>query len=141
VADGNKKEYHLVLGQENYGDNKPVGDFERDNTWYNVEVPMAYLIQQGLDFRTAKAYEGNIFSVMLGTVGGMKCDYDAVFFHGPKDTSTGIEQVTLPSYNGNHTSNIPVGIYDMQGRKVKSMDAPGIYIIRSAQGVKKVVKR
>ena len=140
VADGNKKEYHLVLGQENYGDNKPVGDFERDNTWYNVEVPMAYLIKQGLDFRTAKAYEGNIFSVMLGTTGGLKCDYDAVFFHGPKAQSTGIENITLP--NGQHgNGNYPIGIFDMQGRKVQSMDAPGIYIIRTAQGVKKVLKK
>lgn len=102
---------------------------------------MAYLIQQGLDFRTAKAYEGNIFSVMLGTVGGMKCDYDAVFFHGPKNTSTGIEQVTLPTSNANHMNDMPLGIYDMQGRKVKSMNAPGIYIIRSAQGVRKMIKR
>lgn len=139
IADGNKKECHLVLGQENYGNNKPVGDFERDNTWYNVEVPMAYLIQQGLDFRTAKAYEGNIFAVMLGTTGGLKCDYDAVFFHGPKDKTTGIEQVTLPGYQ--QSSNIPTEIFDIQGRKVQSMNAPGIYIIRSAQGVKKVLKK
>ena len=140
VADGNKKEYHMVLGKENYGDNKPVGDFERDDTWYNVEVPMAYLIQQGLDFRTAKSYEGNIFSVMLGTQGGLKCDYDAVFFHGPKKATTGIDNITVPNGNAQQ-SHFPMGIYDLQGRKVQSMDAPGIYIIRSAQGVKKVLKR
>ena len=140
VADGNKKEYHLVLGQENYGDNKPVGDFERDDTWYNVDIPMSYFIRQGLDFRTAKAYEGNIFSVMLGTVGGMKCDYDAVFFHGPKDKTSGIEQVTVPSQNGLNP-NIPTEIFDIQGRKVQSMAAPGIYIIRSAAGVRKVLKK
>ncbi len=140
IADGNKKEHHLVLGQENYGDNKPIGDFERDNTWHNVEVPMAYLIKQGLDFRTAKAYEGNIFAVMLGTEGGMKCDYDAIFFHGPKDKTTGIEYISQSddqSSNGNYS----VGIFDMQGRKLQSMDAPGIYIIRTAQGAKKVIKR
>ena len=140
IADGNKKEYHLVLGKENYGDNKPVGDFERDNTWYNVDVPMAYLIQQGLDFRTAKAYEGNIFSVMLGTKGGLKCDYDAIFFHGPKSTSTGIKNITFSQPQPTQ-GDIPTEIFDMQGRKVQSMNAPGIYIIRSAQGVKKVLKR
>jgi len=140
VTDGNKKEYHMVLGKESYGDNKPVGDFERDDTWYNVDVPMAYLIQQGLDFRTAKSYEGNIFSVMLGTQGGLKCDYDAVFFHGPKKTTTGIDNFTVPNSNAQQ-GNFPMSIYDLQGRKVQSMDAPGIYIIRSAQGVKKVLKR
>lgn len=140
IADGNKKEYHLVLGQENYGGNKPVSDFERDNTWYNVEVPIAYLIKQGLDFRTAKAYGGNIFSVMLGTTGGLKCDYDAVFFHGPKDKTTGIEDVTISTPQ--HTQgNYPLGIFDMQGRKVQNMNAPGIYIIRSVQGVKKIMKK
>ena len=140
IADGNKKEYHLVLGQANYGDNKPVGDFVRDDTWYNVDVPMAYLIQQGLDFRTASAYEGNIFSVMLGTTGGLKCDYDAVFFHGPKGKTTGIEQVVVPTQNGMN-ANIPTEIFDLQGRKVQSMTTPGIYIIRSAAGVKKVLKK
>ena len=140
VADGNKKECHFVLGQENYGDYQPEGDFERNDTWYNVDIPMSYFIQKGLDFRSAKTYGGNIFSVMLGTEGGMKCDYDAVFFHGPKDKTTGIEQVTLPGSNRQNT-NIPTEIFDIQGRKVQSMNAPGIYIIRSAAGVKKVIKR
>jgi hypothetical protein len=139
-TDGNNKEYHLVLGQENYGNNKPVGDFERDNTWYNVEVPMAYLIKQGLDFRTAKAYGGNIFSVMLGTAGGLKFDYDAVFFHGPKNKATGIEDAVMIDMNGSKP-NIYEGIYDMQGRKLQEMTTPGIYIIRSAQGVKKVLMK
>lgn len=140
IADGNKKECHFVLGQENYGSNAPVGDFERYDTWYNVDIPMAYLIQQGLDFRTAKAYEGNIFSVMLGTTGGMKCDYDAVFFHGPKKTTTGIGQITMPNKNAQQ-GNTPTEIFDLQGRKVQSMTTPGIYIIRSAQGAKKFMKR
>lgn len=140
IADGNKKECHFVLGQENYGDHQPAGDFERDDTWYNVDIPMSYFIQQGLDFRSAKTYGGNIFSVMLGTEGGLKCDYDAVFFHGPKDKTTGIEQVKIPS-ESNRTNGMPLGIYDMQGRKVKSMNAPGIYIVRTAEGVRKVMKK
>ena len=139
IADGNGKEFHLVLGKDKYGDNAPVGDFERDNTWYNVDVPMEYLIAKGLDFRTAKAYGGNIFSVMLGNEGGLKCDYDAVFFHGPKPVPTGIEDLRTiePQHNGNVTTEI----FDIQGRKVQSMTAPGIYIIRSAEGVKKFWKR
>ena len=139
LADGNKKELHFVLGKEKYGDNAPVGDFERDGNWYNVDIPVAYLIKHGLDYRTATAYEGNVFSVMLGTTGGQKCDYDAVFFHGPKGESTGINQTTLPTQRGKASTT--TAIFDLQGRQVQSMDAPGIYIIRTEAGVKKVIKK
>lgn len=138
IADGNKKECHFVLGKDKYGDNKAVGDFERDDTWYNVDIPVSYLIRQGLDFRTAKAYEGNIFSVMLGTTGGLKCDYDAVFFHGPKDKTLGIDNITED--NNNVIGFAGTEIFDLQGRKVQNMTTPGIYIVRTAQGVKKVMK-
>lgn len=140
VADGNKKECHLVFGQDKYNDNAPIGDFGRDDTWYNVDIPMSYFIRHGLDFRSAKAYEGNIFSVMLGTTGGLKCDYDAVFFHGPKNTATGIEQIAVPNQTAQN-AGYPMGIFDIQGRKVQSMDAPGIYIVRTAEGVRKVIKK
>ena len=67
-------------------------------------------------------------------------DYDAVFFHGPKDKTTGIEDITIDQPQA-AKGNYPLGIFDIQGRKVQSMDAPGIYIIRTAQGVKKVMKK
>lgn len=140
ITDGNKKAAHIVLGKEKYGDYAPVGDFERDNNWYNVEVPMAYLIRQGLDFRTAQAYEGNIFAVLCGTKGNLVVDYDAVFFYGPKGNTTGINREDAPKAVKDN-KNIPTEIFDMQGRKVQDMAAPGIYIIRSAEGVRKVLKR
>ena len=139
ITDGNDKALHFVLGQENYGENVPVGDFERDNTWYNVDIPVSYLMRKGLDFRSAKVYGGNIFSIMLGTQGGLKCDYDAIFFHGPKGTATGIENTTVAAdkaYGAGATA-----IFDLQGRRVDNMAAPGIYIIRTPQGVKKVLKK
>lgn len=139
IADGNKKECHLVFGQENYGENAPVGDFERNDTWYNVDVPMSYLIRKGLDFRSAKVYGGNIFSVMLGSEGGLKCDYDAIFFHGPKEKATGIES-TLTDGNQGYGA-LRTDIFDLQGRKVQNMAASGIYIVRTPQGVKKVLKK
>lgn len=140
ITDGNGKAYKMVLGKDAYDNVAPAGDFERDNTWYNIDIPMAFLIKQGLDFRTAKVYDGNIISVLCGTKEGNILDYDNIFFHGPKATTTGIENVIIPNGNANN-GNIPTEIFDLSGRKVNSMDAPGIYIIRSAQGVKKVMKK
>lgn len=140
ITDGNGKACKFVLGQEAYDNIAPVGDFERDNTWHNIDIPVAYLIKQGLDFRTAKVYDGNIFSVLCGMKEGDVIDYDAVFFHGPKDKTTGIEDITIDQPQA-AKGNYPLGIFDIQGRKVQSMDAPGIYIIRTAQGVKKVMKK
>lgn len=54
VIDGNGKSCYLNLGPNDaWEDNatvRPIGDFERDNTWYVVEVPVSYLMKQGLDF-------------------------------------------------------------------------------------------
>lgn len=139
IVDGNGKEAHFVLGAEKYGDNAPVGNFERDNTWYNVDIPMDWLISKGLDFRTAKAFGGNVFCVMCGTKEGEKVDYDAVFFHGPKKQSTGINGI-----NADNSASSVIGgtyaVFDISGRKVNSMSQPGIYIVRTAEGTKKVVK-
>lgn len=141
IVDGNGKEANIVLGKEKYGDLEPIDDFERDNTWYNIDVPVSYLITQGLDFRTAKAYGGNIFSVMCGNNKGEVIDYDAVFFYGPKGTTpTGIEEITI-SDETKPRQDIPTEIFDLQGRKVQRMETPGIYIIRSSAGIKKVLKR
>lgn len=141
ITDGNGKACKMVLGQEAYDGVAPVGDFKRDNTWYNIDIPVAYLIKQGLDFRTAKVYNGNIISVLCGTQQGQVLDYDNIFFHGPKDKTTGIENVIVPTTDKQQNANIPTEIFDLYGRKVNSMDAPGIYIIRSAAGVKKVLKK
>lgn len=140
VRDNNGKECKLVFGQEPYDGVTPVGDFERDDTWYNIDVPVAYLIKQGLDFRSAKAYAGNVISMLCGTQQGQKLDYDNIFFHGPKNAATGIDHVAISGENSQNTI-IPYGIYDIQGRKVQAMTAPGIYIVRSALGVKKIMKR
>lgn len=140
ITDGNGKTYKFVLGKEAYDGIAPAGDFERDNTWYNIDIPMAFLIKQGLDFRTAKAYNGNVISILCGTQAGDVLDYDNIFFHGPKDKTTGIENVIIPNESDTN-ANIPTEIFDLSGRKVNNMDAPGIYIIRSATGVKKVLKK
>lgn len=142
VYDGNGKEAHIVLGKDKYGDNAPVGDFERDNTWYNVDVPMAWLISKGLDYRSASCFGGNVFAVMCGTKEGERIDYDAVFFHGVKKSTTGIDDVNADNMTKeNIGSSVPFGIYTLQGVRVDNMSAPGIYILHTAEGTKKIMKR
>lgn len=135
VTDGNNKAAYIVLGKESYDGHAPIGDFSRDNTWTNVDVPMSWLMRQGLDFRPAKAYGGNIISVLCGTKAGDKVDYDAIFFHGPKDKSTGIKT----AIDDDATETRLMGIYNLSGMKVESMSAPGIYIVRTNKGTKKVL--
>lgn len=138
VTDGNGKAAYIVLGKDSYDGHSPVGDFDRDNTWTNVDVPMAWLIRQGLDFRPDMAYGGNIVSVLCGTKAGDRIDYDAIFFHGPKDTTSGIAGITADSSAADARV---LGIYDLSGRKVNGMDKPGIYIIRTTGGSKKILVR
>lgn len=34
-----------------------------------------------------------------------------------------------------------IGIFDLGGRKVENMNAKGVYIVKTTQGVRKVMKR
>ena len=136
VTDGNGKAAYIVLGKDSYDGHAAVGDFDRDDTWTNVDVPMSWLIRQGLDFRPAKAYGGNIISVLCGTKSGDKVDYDAIFFHGKKNTTNAIESV---SDDADQTEAKLLGIYDLSGRKVSNMNQPGIYIMRTTKGARKVL--
>lgn len=142
VTDGNGKSAYLPLGTEAFEGHAAIGDFTRDNTWYNIDVPVSYLVKQGLDYRTATAFTGNVFCMLAGGVQGTVVDYDAVFFHGPKKT-TAIETVE------NATNGINgVEVYTIDGKCVATGDdvkslglKSGLYIVRTATGTKKLVVR
>ena len=114
VTDGNGKTANIPLGDQPYDNKTPVADFPQDGKWYNYEIPVSWLVRQGLDFRTAKFYNGNIFASMGGPK-MRKVGFDAIFFYGPSQTPTGI--------NVMHNEecimhDAPSGVYDLQGRKV-----------------------
>ncbi len=136
---------HIVLGQESYDDNAPVGDFSRDGEWYNVDVPASWLVRHGLDFRTSDSYSDNIVSVLAGKQAGTTLAYDAICFYGPKPETTGIE---APVTDGGSMQNGMQGVevYSISGMKIGKAGSlselnlqKGIYIVRSSQGVRKVM--
>ena len=164
VIDGNGKSCHLNLGPDDaWEDNatvRPIGDFERDNTWYAVEVPVSYLMKQGLDFATATNFRsGNVFNITAAanSVTGeqidgrvVPVDYDAVFFYGPAPVATGISTM----HNSQGTMHSAQGtmhheVYDLHGQRVGNAQCimhnaqvkPGLYIVRTSTGAKKIYVR
>lgn len=138
AANGGKgRTAHLVLGSKKYGTDEAVGDFPRDDKWYNVDVPMTYLEDNfGLSFKNAKEYQDrNLLSVLIGTSNGNRLDYDAVFFYGPKGSTAGVKEVNVT--NG----NVPVSVYTMDGKRVTEQYAvanKGVYIVKQGNKTKKV---
>lgn len=140
VTDGNGKTAYLPLGTEAFENHAPVGDFERNGEWQNVDIPVSYLVRQGLDYRTATSFTGNIFCLLGGGVAGTVIDYDAVFFHGPKKVASGIGEVIA---TGGEDTATPY-VYDLNGRfvgKAANLSSlpRGLYIVRSATGCHKVM--
>lgn len=128
---------HLVLGSKKYGTDEPVGDFPRDDKWYNVDVPMTYLEDNfGLTFKNAKEYQDrNLLSVLIGTTLGNRLDYDAVFFYGPKGSTAGVKEIDAAS------GKAPVSVYTMDGKRVTEQYAvanKGVYIVKQGDKTKKV---
>ena len=82
-----------------------------------------------------KKWTGNLVWFMSGGVTGMELQLDNVFLWREK-IDTGISKTSAVS-----KTDGPMGIFDLSGRKVQNMNRPGIYIIRTADGVKKVMKK
>lgn len=137
VNGGKGRTAHLVLGSKKYGNDEPVGDFPRDDKWYNVDVPMTYLEDNfGLTFKNAKEYQDrNLLSVLIGTTSGNRLDYDAVFFYGPKESIAGVKEVNAAK------ANAPLLVYTMDGKRVTEQYAvanKGVYIVKQGDKTKKV---
>lgn len=112
-----------------------VGDFERDAEWYNIDIPVDVLVDLGLDLtKCTDKYAGNVLTFLSGGAAGAQLNYDAVFFYQKKADATGINQVKADNNKVN-------AIYTVNGMQVKDMNKPGLYIQKTANGVKKVLKK
>lgn len=142
VTDANGKAAVIILGTEKAEGVEPAGNFTRDGEWYNIDVPVSFLMKQGLDFKTAANYSNqNILTITGGGTQGTMIDYDAVFFYGPAKEKTGIDSTVAE--NSGATG---VSVYTIGGVLVGKADAvgslslqPGLYIVRSAHGAKKIL--
>ena len=112
-----------------------IGDFARDGEWYNIDIPVDDLVDLGFDLtKCAANMSGNVLTFLSGGTTGAQLNYDAVFFYQKNADATGINQVKA---NGNSTK----AIYNANGVQVANMNQPGLYIVKTAAGTKKVVKK
>ena len=112
-----------------------IGDFDRDGEWYNIDIPVDDLVDLGFDLtKCTDKYAGNVLTFLSGGATGAQLNYDAVFFYQKAADATGINQVKADNNKVN-------AIYTVNGMQVKDMSKPGLYIQKTANGVKKVLKK
>lgn len=114
-----------------------IGDYGRDGQWYSFDIPFKEIRRYGSTvFDNPSAYTGNVWAVLSGGVTGTEVQFDNIFFYKKASATTAIAMPrTQPQ------SHAPYGIYTLAGHRVQSMSQPGIYIIRTAGGTRKVIKR
>lgn len=147
VVDGNGKVAYLPIGRGSFDDHPCIGDIPRNGMWSNIEVPVSWLVRQGLDYRTARHFTGNIFVLLAGGVAGTQVGYDAVFFYGEKQEP--VIPTAIGCITGMQQPARMSGTFDLQGNRVGDAAAvltsgqlpSGVYIVRTADGIRKVVVR
>ena len=133
-------ESRFTIGSAPFDDKTPViGNYKRDNEWYSFDIPYSVFKKTFpslfVGSGSQKSWTGNLVWFMSGGVTGMELQLDNVFLWREK-IDTGISKTSAVSKTVG-----PMGIFDLSGRKVQNMNRPGIYIIRTADGVKKVMKK
>ena len=112
-----------------------IGDFDRDGEWYNIDIPVDVLVDLGFDLTNCTDnYAGNVLTFLSGGAAGAQLNSDAVFFYQKAADATGINQVKADNNKVN-------ALYTVNGMQVKDMSKPGLYIQKTANGVKKVLKK
>ncbi len=69
-----------------------------------------------------------------GNQPGKNIQIDNIFLWRDKEATEGIGDINAPA-----EEEIVLGIYDMMGRAVGSTEAPGLYIIRTNLGARKIL--
>lgn len=138
LTDGSGHEAHLVFGSTAFDNKEPIANFERDGEWYNIDIPMTYLEDNfGLSFKNDKEYKDkNILCLLAGDKAGFTIDYDAVFFYGPKNSSTGIKEIQTETKNG------AAQYFTVDGKQVTAAQVKatkGLYLVKQNGKTKKVI--
>lgn len=149
---GTGTETHLIIvggakfaiGPTGYQDGATLipalADYPRDGQWYNIDIPFSEISSRATPvFDNERAYTGNAFAVLSGGTQGTRLQFDNVFFY--RSITTGISDVELPNLHSDSQTAGPTAIYDLSGRRVERISGKGIYIVRTPQGVKKIMVR
>lgn len=117
---------------------KNLGNWNADGEWYYFDVPLSAIYEtmggKANVFTTAQggqtAYKNNYFWTLSGGTTGKHLVIENAFLYQKKSDVTGINAVTV--------ADDASEVYDIQGRKVSNMNKSGVYVVKTAQGTKKV---
>ncbi len=133
-----------------------IGDRISDD-WQGIDISLGDLkkIWPAFDLQNKNSWTGNVFSWLGGGVTGQTMAFDAVYFYNSGDS--GVEGVAADAVNfivTNRTINVNgakgIELFDMAGRLVKKTSGSvlgiqglnqGVYVVRSAGKVKKIMVR
>lgn len=133
----------FTIGATAYAAGVPVlGNYARNGEWYSFDIPYETISRLATDiFPGAQggktAYKDNYLWFTSGGGVGDEIHLDNIFLWRDKDSveEAGIGTITPEA----DTDNAPVEIYDLAGRRLSSMDMPGLYIVRQGKNVRKVI--
>lgn len=132
----------FTIGGTAFGAGVPVlGNYMRDGEWYSFDIPYSELCKLATEVFPSSngginAYRDNYFWFMSGGGIGQQFQIDNIFLWRDKSSveSNAVENLTEEAAN-----EYPVEIYTLTGHAVKTMDAPGLYIVRQGKSVKKIL--
>lgn len=133
-------ESKFTIGTTIFGNGAPVlGNYRRDGEWYSFDSPFSVIRSLNTNLFPDNnggqaSYRGNLIWFMSGGGYGDEIQLDNIFMWRDKYSVSAIENVKTAGHNV-----LSAGIFDIAGRKVSGMSRPGLYIVRTADGVKKVV--
>ena len=131
----------FTIGSRPFGTGVPVlGDYKRDGEWYSFDIPFNVIRTLNTNLFPdvnggQTAYRGNLIWFMSGGSHGDEIQLDNIFFWRDKQSVSAIENFTADCDKVVGLT----GIFDITGRKTSDTLRPGLYIVRSADGVKKIV--
>lgn len=129
----------FTIGPRPHEDIVLLGNYARDGEWYSFDIPYSKLKTLATDLWPANnggqsAYKSNIVWIMSGNQTGKSLQVDNIFLWRDKENTEGVDDIARPA-----EEETILGIYDMMGRPVNSAEAPGLYIIRTNLGARKIL--
>jgi len=132
----------FTIGSTAFSAGVPVlGNYARTGEWYSFDIPMDELRNLASEIFPGanggiKAFRDNYLWFMSGGGVGQELQLDNIFLWRDKSSvnPSAVDSVITEE-------NAPIEIYTLTGLRIGSMSAPGIYIVRKGNDVKKVFVR
>jgi len=132
----------FTIGSTAFSAGVPVlGNYARTGEWYSFDIPMDELRNLASEIFPGanggiKAFRDNYLWFMSGGCVGQELQLDNIFLWRDKSSvnPSAVDSVITEE-------NAPIEIYTLTGLRIGSMSAPGIYIVRKGNDVKKVFVR